>query len=326
VIDDPTVRDMQEAAQRIAPFIHRTPVLTSAAIDRMVGGRVFFKCENFQKIGAFKIRGATNAVSKLSDKQLASGVATHSSGNHAAAVALAAASRNATATVVMPDNAPGIKKEAVAGYGAGIVFCEPRPGAREEALAKLLDETEAFFIHPYDNRDVIEGQASAALELLEEAADLDVLMTPIGGGGLISGTALVTHGLSPGTRVIGVEPSGADDAWRSFRSGELVPSVNPCTIADGLLSSLSERTFGIITRHVEDVVTVSEEQIIHAMRTIWERMKLVVEPSAAVPLAAILSGSINVCGQRAGIILTGGNVDLGRLPWMPDGGASESFT
>ena len=314
--DTPTLAGLREAAHRISPFIHRTPVLTCRAINRMTGGEVYFKCENFQKIGAFKIRGATNAVSKLSDQQLALGVATHSSGNHAAAVACAAASRQARATVVMPENAPHIKKEAVAGYGATIIFCEPRPGAREQALNQFLDETKAHFIHPYDNRDVIEGQASAALELLEEVAELDVVLTPIGGGGLISGTALATHELSPDTRIIGTEPAGADDACRSFRSGNLVPSQDPHTIADGLLSSLSERTFGIITRHVEDVVTVDDEQITYAMRTMWERMKLVVEPSAAVPLAALLSGKVKISGQRIGIIVSGGNVDLDHLPWV----------
>ena len=316
--DDPTLVEIREAARRISPYIHRTPVLTSTAVNRMAGGEVYFKCENFQKIGAFKIRGAANAVGKLSREQLALGIATHSSGNHAAAVACAASIHQAKATVVMPEDAPGVKKAAVAGYGATIIFCGPRPGARQQALNKFLDETNAHFIHPYDNRDVIEGQASAALELLEQVPELDVVMTPIGGGGLISGTALATHGLSPTTKVIGTEPAGADDACRSFGSGSLIPSEDPHTIADGLLSSLSERTFDIITRHVEDVVTVDDEQITHAMRTLWERMKIVVEPSAAVPLAAVLSGKVNISGKRIGIIVSGGNVDLDNLPWIKD--------
>ncbi len=290
-------------------------MLASTTINRITGGDVCFKCENFQKVGAFKIRGATNAVSKLSNDQLSRGVTTHSSGNHAAAVALAAASRNAKVVVVMPRSAPGVKKEAVAGYGATIVYCDPGHQAREAAMAAVVDDTGAHFIHPYDDNDVIEGQATAALELLQEAPGLDMIITPIGGGGLISGTALATHGLSPQTRVVGVEPEGADDAFRSFRAGKLIPVDEPRSIADGLLAPLSERTLQIIGQHVENVVTVSEEQIIHAMRTMWERMKIVVEPSAALPLAAILAGRLDVSGARVGIIVSGGNVDMDRLPW-----------
>jgi len=311
----PTIVDIRGAAERITPFINRTPVLASTTINRIAGGEVCFKCENFQKVGAFKIRGATNAVSKLSNDQLGRGVTTHSSGNHAAAVALAAASRNAKVVVVMPRNAPGVKKEAVAGYGATIVYCDPGHQAREAAMAAVVDDTGAHFIHPYDDNDVIEGQATAALELLQEAPGLDMIITPIGGGGLISGTALATHGLSPQTRVVGVEPEGADDAFRSFRAGKLIPVDEPRSIADGLLAPLSERTLQIIGQHVENVVTVSEEQIIHAMRTMWERMKIVVEPSAALPLAAILAGKLDVSGARVGIIVSGGNVDMDRLPW-----------
>ncbi len=290
-------------------------MLASTTINRITGGEVCFKCENFQKVGAFKIRGATNAVSKLSNDQLSRGVTTHSSGNHAAAVALAAASRNAKVVVVMPRSAPGVKKEAVAGYGATIVYCDPGHQAREAAMAAVVDDTGAHFIHPYDDNDVIEGQATAALELLQEAPGLDMIITPIGGGGLISGAALATHGLSPQTRVVGVEPEGADDAFRSFRAGKLIPVDEPRSIADGLLAPLSERTLQIIGQHVENVVTVSEEQIIHAMRTMWERMKIVVEPSAALPLAAIVAGKLDVAGARVGIIVSGGNVDMGRLPW-----------
>jgi threonine dehydratase len=311
----PTIADIRGAAERITPFINRTPVLASTTINRITGGDVCFKCENFQKVGAFKIRGATNAVSKLSNDQLSRGVTTHSSGNHAAAVALAAASRNAKVVVVMPRSAPGVKKEAVAGYGATIVYCDPGHQAREAAMAAVVDDTGAHFIHPYDDNDVIEGQATAALELLQQVPGLDMIITPIGGGGLISGAALATHGLSPQTRVVGVEPEGADDAFRSFRAGKLIPVDEPRSIADGLLAPLSERTLQIIGQHVENVVTVSEEQIIHAMRTMWERMKIVVEPSAALPLAAILAGRLDVSGARVGIIVSGGNVDMDRLPW-----------
>ena len=282
----------------------------------MVGGEVFFKCENFQKIGAFKIRGATNAVAQMSDEQIKHGVATHSSGNHAAAVALAAATRGARAYTVMPSNAPRVKQDAVAGYGAEIIFCEPVPGARAQVLNKVLADTQAEFIHPYDDIRVIEGQGTVALELLEEIPDLDILVTPIGGGGLISGSTLAARGLSSNIRVVGTEPAGADDAYRSFKSGSLVLSESPVSIADGLLSSLSERTFEIISRFVDDVVTVEEQMIVHAMRVMWERMKIVVEPSGAVPLAAILAKRLDIAGRKVGVIVSGGNVDLDRLPWM----------
>ena len=314
--DTPTLDEIRGAAERISPFVHRTPVLSSSAINRMVGCEIVFKCENLQKVGAFKIRGATNAVRCLSEAQIRRGVATHSSGNHAAAVALAAQMRNTKAYTVMPENVPQVKKEAVTGYGADITFCEPALSAREDVLNDIVRETGAEFIHPYDNKHVIEGQATAALELLEEVPELDIVMAPIGGGGLISGTALTVHGLSPRTKVIGIEPAGADDAYRSFKSGTLVPAVAPKSIADGLLASLSERTFNIISRYVADVITVDDDAITQAMRTIWERMKLIVEPSAAVPFAAILSGRVNIADHKVGIILTGGNVDLNRLPWM----------
>lgn len=314
--DIPTLEDIRGAAARIAPFVQKTPVLSSSAIDRITGGRIFFKCENFQRIGAFKIRGAVNAINGLSEAQLKHGVATHSSGNHAAAVALAASIRHTPAYTVMPDNAPRVKQDAVAGYGAEIILCEPTLSAREQVLSEVISKTGAEFIHPYDNVAVIEGQATAALELLDEVPDLDLVMTPIGGGGLISGTALALRGLSPQTRVIGAEPAGADFACRSFKSGTLVRAANAVSIADGLLSSLSERTFTILKQHVDDVVTVDDEQITRAMRTLWERMKIIVEPSASVPLAAIFCGKVDVAGLNVGIILTGGNVDLDRLPWM----------
>ena len=314
--DIPTLDDIRGAAERIAPFVHRTPVLSSSSINQITGCEITFKCENFQKVGAFKIRGATNAVRCLGEDQIRRGVATHSSGNHAAAVALAAKMRNTTAYTVMPSNVSRVKKEAVAGYGAKITYCEPTLSARDNVLIDIVRDTGAAFIHPYDNRHVIEGQATAAMELLEQVSSLDVVMTPIGGGGLISGTALTVHSLSPRTKVIGIEPEGAADAYRSFKSGALVPGTEPESIADGLLAPLSASTFNIISRYVDDVVTVDDDAITEAMRTIWERMKLVVEPSAAVPLAALLSGRVNIAGLKVGIILTGGNVDLNRLPWM----------
>jgi threonine dehydratase len=286
----------------------------------MVGGEIYFKCENFQKAGAFKSRGATNAVFSLDEKEVAHGVATHSSGNHAAALALAAKSRGVNAYVVMPENAPQVKKDAVAGYGAEIFFCTPTLRAREETLAKVVDETGAVAIHPYNDFLIIAGQATAALELLEDISDLDVIMTPIGGGGLTSGTALSVKFTSPHTKVIAAEPQGADDAYRSLRSGRLIPSEDPKTIADGLLTSLGDKTFPIVKDFVDDIVTVTEEGIIEAMRCIWERMKIVVEPSAAVPLGALLTHRLNVSGKRVGIILSGGNVDLDRLPWLTEKG------
>ena len=316
--DLPTLEDIQEAADRILPHIHRTPVLTCTAINKMVGGEIHFKCENFQKAGAFKSRGATNAVFSLDEEKVSHGVATHSSGNHAAALALAAKSRGVKAYVVMPENAPQVKKDAVAGYGAEIFFCAPTLRAREETLAKVVDETGAAAIHPYNDLVIIAGQATAALELLEDIPDLDVTMTPIGGGGLTSGTALSVRFISPHTKVIAAEPQGADDAYRSFRSRKLIPSENPKTIADGLLTSLGDKTFPIVKNFVDDIVTVSEQGIIKAMRCIWERMKIVIEPSAAVPLGALLTGRLNVSGKRVGIILSGGNLDLGRLPWLSE--------
>jgi threonine dehydratase len=282
----------------------------------MVGAELFFKCENFQKAGAFKFRGATNAVFSLGEDQALRGVATHSSGNHAAAVALAARNRGIKAYVVMPQTAPQVKKDAVAGYGAEITFCKPTLAAREQTLAKVVEATGAAVVHPYNDYRVIAGQATAALELMEDMADLDVIMTPIGGGGLASGTALCVRYLQPKIRAIAAEPMGADDAYRSFRAGKLIPSENPKTIADGLLTSLGDKTFPIVWEFVDDIVTVSEEGIIQAMRCIWERMKIVVEPSAVVPLGALLTGRLDAEAKRVGIILSGGNVDLNRLPWL----------
>jgi threonine dehydratase len=276
---------------------------------------IFFKCENFQKAGAFKIRGATNAVFSLGDKEASRGVATHSSGNHGAALALAARWRGIKAHVVMPENAPHIKRDAVASYGAEIVFCRPTLQAREEGLEKVLDRTGATFIHPYNDYRVISGQGTAALELCEEIADLDIVMAPVGGGGLLGGTAIVVSAISPRTLIIAAEPERADDAYRSFHAGRIVPANNPDTIADGLRTTLGDLTFPIIRRYVKDILTVSEEGIIQAMRYIWERMKIIVEPSAAVPLGALLAGHTEFPGKRMGVILSGGNVDLEHLPW-----------
>ena len=281
----------------------------------MSDAELFFKCENFQKVGAFKIRGATNAVFILENQEAIKGVATHSSGNHAAALALAAHWRGIKAYVVMPNNAPQIKRAAVADYGAEVILCQPTLKAREERLAEVVDHTGATFIHPYNDYRVIAGQGTAALELCEEIPNLDIMMTPVGGGGLLSGTAITVSAISPKTQIIAAEPERADDAYRSFYAGRIIPSVNPDTIADGLLTSLGSLTFPIIKNYVNDIVTVTEEAIVHAMRTIWERMKIIVEPSAAVPLGAILTKRIPVSGKRIGIILSGGNVDLANLPW-----------
>jgi threonine dehydratase len=311
----PSFSDIQTAHDRIRPFIHRTPVLTSKSINQIVGAELFFKCENFQKVGAFKFRGACNSVLALSDEEAKKGVCTHSSGNHAAALALAARMRGIPAYIVMPENAPEIKKKAVAGYGAQITFCEPTLAARESTLKKVAAETGATEIHPYNYFNVICGQGTAAKELIEETGQLDILMAPVGGGGLLSGTAISAKAMLPDVRVIAAEPAGADDAFRSFQSKTLQPSVNPKTIADGLLTSLGSLTFPIIQNEVDQIVTVSEESIIAAMRMIWERMKIIIEPSSAVPLAAILENKVDVKGKKVGIILSGGNVDLGRLPF-----------
>jgi len=311
----PTFSDIEKAHERIRPYIHRTPILSSQSINQMVGAELFFKCENLQKVGAFKFRGACNSVFSLSDEEAKNGVCTHSSGNHAAALALAARMRGIPAYIVMPDNAPEIKKIAVAGYGAQITFCTPTLEARESTLKKVAEQTGATEIHPYNYFHVICGQGTAAKELIEETDTLDVVMAPVGGGGLLSGTALSTKALLPNALVIAAEPAGADDAFRSFYSKTLQPSVAPKTIADGLLTSLGSLTFPIILNEVDQIVTVSEESIVAAMRMIWERMKIIIEPSSAVPLAAILENKVDVKGKRVGIILSGGNVDLGRLPF-----------
>ncbi len=306
---------IRDAHLRIAPYIHRTPVLTNTHLDSRAGASLFFKCENFQKVGAFKARGAFNAVMSLDTVSAAAGVVTHSSGNHAAALALAARMRGIAAHIVMPSNSPTLKKQAVAGYGGRIVFCEPTLDARERTAEAVRAETGATFIHPYDDNAIIAGQATAAVELLEEVKGLDTVVCPVGGGGLLAGSALATKWLQPGARVIAAEPAGADDAWRSFHARTLIPQSGAKTIADGLLTSLGKRNFAIMQDHVDAVLTVSEAEIVSAMKMVWQYMKIVVEPSAAVALAAVLSAKLPDA-DRIGIILSGGNVDLDHLPWQ----------
>ena len=315
------IEDIRRAAERIRPLAHRTPLLTSATMNALSGATLYFKCENLQRVGAFKFRGAANAVFSLDETSARRGVATHSSGNHAQALALAARLRGISATIVMPEDAPRVKVEAVRGYGARIVFSGNRPADRERVLQEVQRETGAEFVHPSDDLRVIAGQGTCALEILQEAPDLDVIVAPVGGGGLLSGTALAAHGLSPGTRVVGAEPAAADDALRSFTTGTLVPSDNPRTIADGLRTSLGPNTFPIVRARVWRIVTASEQSIVQAMRLVWERMKIVIEPSAAVPVAAILEGTLDLRGTRAAIVLSGGNVDLDALPWMASAGS-----
>jgi threonine dehydratase len=306
---------VQEARERIAGKVDLTPVLTSSTLDAEAGAQLHFKCENFQKSGSFKARGATNAVFALSPEEARRGVATHSSGNHAAALARAARVRGVPAYIVMPDNSPQAKRAAVARYGGEITYCQPTLAARESAARELLAATGATLIHPYDDLTVMAGQGTAAVELLTQVPELEVILCPVGGGGLLSGTAVAAKSLKPSVRVIGVEPAGADDAARSFRAGQILPMVKPDTIADGLRASLGERPFSVIRRLVDDITTVTDPLIVRAMRTIWEVMKIVVEPSGAVPYAALLGERTELRGRRIGLILSGGNLDLERLPW-----------
>ena len=306
----PTRKDIDESHQIIKPFIHQTPVLSSSYLNSITGCDVYFKCENFQKVGAFKMRGASNAVLRLSEHELERGVATHSSGNHAAALALAAKNKGIPAYIVMPSSAPRIKKEAVKHYGGEVIECFPSLESRETTLQQVVTKTGANFVHPFDNYSVIGGQATAAKELVEEVKFLNAIFAPVGGGGLLSGTALASKYLSNGTSVYGAEPLGASDAWESFQKGKLVPVINPKTIADGLLTSLSEKTFQIIQSEVKAIYVVNEEEILAAMRLIWERMKIIIEPSSAVPLAALIQNKSQFKGQKIGIILSGGNIDL----------------
>lgn len=308
--------DIHQAAERIKPYVHRTPVLTNESLNQQVGAQVFLKCENLQKVGAFKFRGACNAVFSLIDEEAAKGVCTHSSGNHAAALALAARMRGIPAYIVMPSNAPQVKKDAVAGYGGLITFCEPTLEARESTLDRIRLDTGASVVHPYNDERVIAGQGTAALELLEDIPDLDVIIAPVGGGGLLSGTSIAVTEIKKGIRVIAGEPEMADDAFRSMQAGEIIPSVNPKTIADGLLTSLGMLTFPIIQKNVEQIVTVSEAGIIASMKFVWERAKIIIEPSSAVAIGVLWEKKIDLRGLKVGVIISGGNVDLKKLPWQ----------
>ncbi len=308
---------IRAAHERIRPFIKRTPVLTSDALDQECGTRLFFKCENLQAAGAFKSRGACNAVFSLTDAEAATGVVTHSSGNHAAALARAAQLRGITAHIVMPANAPQSKVQNVGHYGGWITFCEATLAAREAACSRVSAQTGATIVHPFDDLRVAAGQGTAAIEFLEDAPDLDFILCPVGGGGLLCGTAVAAKALHPGIKVIGVEPALADDVAQSFRAGRRISIPTPLTIADGLRTNCTgEKNFPIIQRYVDDIVTVSEEGIVAAMRELWERLRVVIEPSAAVAYAAIREGRVSVAGKRVGLILTGGNVDMEQLPWL----------
>lgn len=311
----PELADIQAAHSRIKPFIHQTPVMSSQQLNGLFDCDLFFKCENFQKVGAFKFRGATNAVLSLTAEEKSRGVVTHSSGNHAAALALAARMSGVKANIVMPDNAPVVKKNAVAGYGAEITFCKPTLQAREETTRMIMEKTGATLVHPYDNFNVICGQGTAALELLQEKSDLAIVIAPIGGGGLMSGTSTCVKGISKGIQVIGAEPLNANDAYISFTTGKLTPSVNPLTVADGLLTSLSELTFSVIRRKVDKILTAKEDSIIDCMLLVWERMKIIIEPSSATVLAIIKENPGVFRGKKIGLIISGGNVDFRKLPF-----------
>ena len=306
---------IREAAARIAPHICRTPVLRCARLEEKLDAEVFFKCENFQEMGAFKLRGASNAIFSLPEARVSQGVATHSSGNHGTAVALAAKRRGVPACVVMPENASAYKKRAVAEYGAHIIYCESTQQGREAALASYVQKTGAALVHPYNDPVVMAGQGTAALELHEDVPDLQLILAPVGGGGLLSGTAVATRALRPDCKVMGVEPLAADDAWRSLKTGHIETVPQPDTIADGLRATLGLLTFAVIRDEADGILRVSEEAIIAAMRFVWERMKITIEPSSAVVVAALQEGLVEVKGRRVGVILTGGNVDLDHLPW-----------
>ncbi len=311
----PVLEDMHTARERIAPHIHRTPVLTSRMLNELTGAELFFKCENLQKAGAFKARGASNAVFGLTDAQAARGVATHSSGNHGTCLSYAAGQRGIPCTVVMPRTAPQAKKDAVRGYGARVVECEPSTSSREAVFAEVVAETGAEFVHPYNDPRVIAGQATCSAEMIEQIEDLDAVIAPIGGGGMVSGTCLTLSNLAPKVKIYAAEPAQADDAMRSFKAGHIIADDAPRTVADGLLVPLKELTWHFVQRHVTDILTASDPEIIEAMKLIWKRMKIVMEPSSAVPLATILKNRDIFAGKRVGVIITGGNVDLDKLPW-----------
>jgi threonine dehydratase len=311
-----TTKEQIEAAHnRINPLIHKTPILTSESINELSGAKLFFKCENFQKVGAFKMRGAANAIVQLNENKLIKGITTHSSGNHAQAVALAAKNSGFHAKIVMPSNAPEVKVKAVKGYGAEIILCEPTLAAREQSVHEIIEQDGYQFIHPYDNWEVIMGQASCAKELYQQVERVDCLLVPIGGGGLMAGSILSTQSFSPSTKVIGCEPEGADDAYQSWKLGKHLPQTNPNTIADGLKTSVGKLNYPIIMDNVSEIFTVSDEEIIKAMKLIYERLKIVIEPSCAVPFAVFLKHKDYFKGNRIGLILTGGNVDLSKLPF-----------
>lgn len=312
----PTFSDIQQAHKKIKNRIHRTPVLTNRQVDERAGCKVFLKCENFQRVGAFKFRGACHAVFSLSEEEAKKGVATHSSGNHAQAIALAAKMRGVPAYIVMPENSPDVKKRAVKGYGAEITFCESTQQAREATLEEVVQQTDATFIHPYNDPRIIAGQGTSALELLEDYPELDIILVPVGGGGLASGTAIAAAGLKPKLKVIGCEPEIANDAYLSLKTGELQPSKNTQTVADGLRTGLGELTFACLQKHLHSIVTVTEDEIVEAMRFVWERMNIIIEASCAVPVAVLFNDKIPDTGDNnVGIIITGGNVDLDHLPW-----------
>ncbi|MBP7003098.1 beta-hydroxyaspartate dehydratase BhcB [Amaricoccus sp.] len=311
----PTFEDMLAAHERIRPYIHKTPVLTSSFINGLVGAELFFKCENFQKAGAFKARGASNAVFGLSDAQAAKGVATHSSGNHGTCLSYAAGRRGIPCTVVMPRTAPQAKKDAVKGYGGRVVECEPSTSSREAVFAEVVAESGAEFVHPYNDPRVIAGQGTCSRELMDQVEGLDAVVAPIGGGGMVSGTCLTLSTIAPHVEIFAAEPKNADDAYRSFKAGHIIADDAPDTVADGLKVPLKDLTWHFVSRHVTDVLVATEEEIVDAMKLIWKRMKIVMEPSSAVPLATILKNKDRFAGKRVGVIVTGGNVDLDKLPW-----------
>jgi threonine dehydratase len=312
----PTFDDVLAARERIAPYVHRTPVLTSSYLNELTGAELFFKCENFQKAGAFKVRGASNAVFGLSDDMAEKGVATHSSGNHALSLSYAAGRRGIPVTVVMPRTAPQAKKDAVRGYGGVIIECEPSTSSREETFARVVAESGAEFVHPYNDPRVIAGQATCSMELNEQVENLDAVIAPIGGGGMISGTCLALSNIAPDIAIYAAEPVNADDAARSFKAGHIIADDAPDTIADGLKVPLKELTWHFVSNHVTDILTATEDEIVDAMKLTWKRMKIVMEPSSAVPLATILKNRELFEGKRVGVIITGGNVDLDKLPWL----------
>ena len=312
-----SIDDIRAAARRIKGVGHRTPILTSQTLDEMAGRKLFFKCENFQKVGAFKLRGGWNAVSMLSDEEAAKGVCTHSSGNHAQAVAFSAMKRGIASYIVMPNNVPDVKLDAVKGYGANITLCEPTLEARKTTLDEIVKKTGALVVHPFNNPNVIAGQGTAALEMIEDLGELDAIIAPIGGGGLMSGTCVTTRNLLPEAKLFGAEPAGADDAYHSLKEGKIIPQTDPDTICDGLLTSLGEYTWNILKDHLEAIYTVTDDEVINAMRLVWERMKIIIEPSSATAVAVALKSEFKALEglEKVGIILTGGNVELSKLPF-----------